>query len=137
MWPLYVQTAMTENIKTGTTEVARHQPDRSGRRRRDRRGGRARPGCGDAIHQVHFPVGTQTKASVVLSRFSPAWLQRLLNKTAGRHLAFVFAVIATVPDRRRRSLRFARMNEDWLAVIVGLALLVLVLVGAIPGSVIP
>jgi len=29
------------------------------------------------------------------------------------------------------------MNEDWLAVIVGLALLVLVLVGALPGSVIP
>jgi uncharacterized integral membrane protein len=32
---------------------------------------------------------------------------------------------------------FARMNEDWLAVIVGLTLLVLVLVGAIPASVIP
>lgn len=30
-----------------------------------------------------------------------------------------------------------RMNEDWLAVIVGLTLLALVLVGAIPGSVIP
>jgi hypothetical protein len=29
------------------------------------------------------------------------------------------------------------MDEDWLAVIVGLALLVLVFVGAIPGSVIP
>jgi hypothetical protein len=29
------------------------------------------------------------------------------------------------------------MNEDWLAVIVGLTLLVLVLVGAIPGSLIP
>jgi hypothetical protein len=29
------------------------------------------------------------------------------------------------------------MNEDWLAVIVGLALLALVLVGAIPGSAIP
>jgi Mg/Co/Ni transporter MgtE len=29
------------------------------------------------------------------------------------------------------------MNEDWLAVIVGLALLALVLVGALPGSVIP
>jgi len=28
------------------------------------------------------------------------------------------------------------MNEDWLAVIVGLALLALVLLGAIPGSVI-
>lgn len=33
--------------------------------------------------------------------------------------------------------RRARINEDWLAVIVGLALLALVLVGAIPGSVIP
>lgn len=29
------------------------------------------------------------------------------------------------------------MNEDWLAVIVGLALLALILVGVIPGSVIP
>ena len=32
---------------------------------------------------------------------------------------------------------FLRMNEDWLAVIAGLALLALVLIGAIPGSVIP
>jgi hypothetical protein len=29
------------------------------------------------------------------------------------------------------------MNEDWLAVVVGLSLLALGLVGAIPGSVIP
>jgi hypothetical protein len=29
------------------------------------------------------------------------------------------------------------MNEDWLAVIVGLALLALVLAGALPGGVIP
>jgi hypothetical protein len=29
------------------------------------------------------------------------------------------------------------VNEDWLAVIVGLALLALVLAGAIPGGVIP
>lgn len=29
------------------------------------------------------------------------------------------------------------VNEDWLAVIVGLTLLVLVLVGAIPGSIVP
>jgi hypothetical protein len=33
--------------------------------------------------------------------------------------------------------RRVTINEDWLAVIVGLALLALVLVGAIPGSVIP
>ena len=79
MWPLYVKTAMTENIKTGTTEslginltaqdvadaiVAAVEPSWVQRR----------------IHQVHFPVGTQTRASVVLSRFSPAWLQRLLSK---------------------------------------------------------
>jgi len=30
-----------------------------------------------------------------------------------------------------------KLNEDWLAVVVGLTLLALVLVGAIPGSVIP
>jgi hypothetical protein len=30
-----------------------------------------------------------------------------------------------------------RLSEDWLAVVVGLSLLALVLVGAIPGSVIP
>jgi hypothetical protein len=29
------------------------------------------------------------------------------------------------------------VNEDWLAVIVGLALLALVLAGALPGGVIP
>ncbi len=29
------------------------------------------------------------------------------------------------------------VNEDWLAVVVGLTLLTLVLVGAIPGSLIP
>ena len=79
IWPLYVKTAMTENIKTGTTEAlginltaqdvadaiaAAVEPSWPQRR----------------IHQVHFPVGAQTRASVALSRFSPAWLQRLLNK---------------------------------------------------------
>ena len=61
MWPLYVQTAMTEHIKTGTTEslgislTAQDVADAivkavepSWLRR--------------AIHQVHFPVGSQTKA---------------------------------------------------------------------------
>lgn len=33
--------------------------------------------------------------------------------------------------------RKLNINEDWLAVIVGLALLALVFAGAIPGSVIP
>ena len=83
MWPLYVETAMTESIKTGTTEslgikltaqdvadaiVAAVEPSRLQR----------------AIHQVHFPVGSQTKVSAVASRFSPAWLQRLVNKRLAR-----------------------------------------------------
>jgi NADP-dependent 3-hydroxy acid dehydrogenase YdfG len=79
MWPLYVQTAMTDNIKTGTTEslgirltaqdiadaiVVATEPSKLRR----------------ALHQVHFPVGTQTKALAVGSRFSPGWLTRLVNK---------------------------------------------------------
>jgi hypothetical protein len=49
---------------------------------------------------------------------------------------FRFALIAT-RDLARAYAYGAVMNEDWLAVIVGLALLALALVGAIPGSVIP
>ncbi|BBY18306.1 SDR family oxidoreductase [Mycolicibacterium litorale] len=79
MWPLYVQTAMTDNIKTGTTEslgirltaqdiadaiVAAVEP--SALRR--------------ALHQVHFPVGVQSKVLASGARFSPAWLTRLVNK---------------------------------------------------------
>lgn len=79
MWPLYVQTAMTENVKTGTTQslgirltaqdiadaiVAAVEP--SALRR--------------ALHQVHFPVGVQSKALATGARFSPAWLTRLVNK---------------------------------------------------------
>jgi NADP-dependent 3-hydroxy acid dehydrogenase YdfG len=79
MWPLYVQTAMLDNVKTGTTEslgirltaqdiadaiVAATEPSKLRR----------------AIHQVHFPVGSQTKVLAVGSRFSPGWLTRLVNK---------------------------------------------------------
>jgi NADP-dependent 3-hydroxy acid dehydrogenase YdfG len=79
MWPLYVQTAMTDNIKTGTTEslgirltaqdvadAIAAAVDPSWLRR--------------ALHQVHFPVGVQTKSMALGSRFSPAWLTRLANK---------------------------------------------------------
>lgn len=78
IWPLYVKTAMTENVRTGTTEslgirltaqdvadaiVAAVEPSLLRR----------------VIHQVHFPVGSQTKASALTARF-PLWLQRLINK---------------------------------------------------------
>jgi len=55
MWPLYVHTAMTDSIKTGTTESRQ------------------------VMRQVHFPVGAQTKVSALSARL-PLWLQRLLTK---------------------------------------------------------
>jgi NAD(P)-dependent dehydrogenase (short-subunit alcohol dehydrogenase family) len=79
MWPLYVQTAMTHDVKTGTTEslgirltaqdvadaiVAAVEPSLPRR----------------LIHQVHFAVGAQTKVSAMATRFAPAWLQRVVNK---------------------------------------------------------
>lgn len=83
LWPLFVQTAMTHDIHTGTTaslgirltaddvaDAVLKAVEPSWIRRR--------------IHQVHFPVGTQTKAFALGSRFSPAWLTRWLNKRLSR-----------------------------------------------------
>jgi NAD(P)-dependent dehydrogenase (short-subunit alcohol dehydrogenase family) len=79
MWPLYVNTAMTRDVKTGTTDslgirltaqdiaeniVAAVDP--------------ALPR--KVLRQVHFPVGVQAKALAGGARFSPAWLTRLVNK---------------------------------------------------------
>ena len=79
MWPLYVQTAMTTDVKTGTTDSLGIRltaqdiaddivkaVDPSFPRR--------------LIHQVHFPVGQQAKTLAIGARFSPAWLTRLVNK---------------------------------------------------------
>jgi NADP-dependent 3-hydroxy acid dehydrogenase YdfG len=79
MWPLYVQTAMTNHIKTGTTESLgiRLTPQDVA----DAIAKAVEPSwLRRAIHQVHFPVGSQTKAMAAGSRFSPAWLTRLANK---------------------------------------------------------
>ncbi|KQT89303.1 short-chain dehydrogenase [Marmoricola sp. Leaf446] len=84
IWPLYVQTAMTDDIKTGTT---------------DRLGIKLGPqDVADAIvgaidpplprrlaKQVHFTVGAQTRAMALGSRFSPAWLTRAVNKNLAGH----------------------------------------------------
>ncbi|UXA13858.1 SDR family oxidoreductase [Mycobacterium sp. SMC-8] len=79
MWPLYVNTAMTKDVTTGTTQslgirltaqdiatdivaaVEATWPRR-------------------LVAQVHFPVGVQAKALALGARFSPAWLTRLVNK---------------------------------------------------------
>lgn len=79
MWPLYVQTAMTHGVSTGTTKslginltaqdvadaiIEALEPPRWRR----------------VLHQVHYPVGTQSTVMMTTSRFLPAWLNRLLNK---------------------------------------------------------
>jgi NADP-dependent 3-hydroxy acid dehydrogenase YdfG len=79
MWPLFVETAMTEGVKTGTTDSLGIRltaqdvaddivkaVDPSWPRR--------------LLHQVHYPVGAQAKTSAVVARFLPAWLARLVNK---------------------------------------------------------
>lgn len=84
MWPLYVNTAMLSGVHTGTTEslgihltaqdiaediVAAVEPTLPRR----------------VIRQVHYPVGLPAKAMALVSRFSPAWLIRFVNKRlAGR-----------------------------------------------------
>src|ERR1700761_5804874 len=79
IWPLYVQTAMTDHIKTGTTEslgirlTAQDVADAIAKA--------VEPSwLRRAMHQVHFPVGPQTKVMAAASRFSPAWVTRLANK---------------------------------------------------------
>jgi NADP-dependent 3-hydroxy acid dehydrogenase YdfG len=79
MWPLYVQTAMTDHIKTGTMEslgirlTAQDVADAILKAVEP-------PWLRRALHQVHFPVGSQTKFVAAGSRFLPAWLTRLINK---------------------------------------------------------
>lgn len=79
MWPLYVNTAMTRGVSTGTTQslgirlsaqdiaddiLAAVEPTWARR----------------VLRQVHYPVGLQAKVLAAGSRFSPAWLTRLVNK---------------------------------------------------------
>jgi NADP-dependent 3-hydroxy acid dehydrogenase YdfG len=79
MWPLFVTTAMTDGMKTGTTEslgirlTAEDIAD-------DIMAAVDPPRIRRLLHQVHFPVGSQAKAMAIGARFSPAWLQRLVNK---------------------------------------------------------
>ncbi|AMY22108.1 SDR family oxidoreductase [Rhodococcus fascians] len=77
MWPLFVQTAMTEKISTGTTSslgIKLTVKDVS-----DAIFDATRP-VKRRLHKVHFPVGLPSKALSLGSRFSPAWLTREVNR---------------------------------------------------------
>lgn len=79
MWPLYVNTSMTKDVKTGTTQslgirlTAQNIAD-------DIVAAVDVSPTRKALAQVHFPVGLQAKALAAGARFSPAWLTRLVNK---------------------------------------------------------
>ncbi len=85
LWPLFVQTGMVTGLSTGTTTklgIRLGAQDVADAVWAAVRPSRPR----EAIHQVHFPVGLQTKALALGSRFSPAWLTRVVNaRLAGGH----------------------------------------------------
>lgn len=82
MWPLFVQTAMTATLTTGTTSspgIRLGPQEVAGAVWAAVHPSRPRA----AIHQVHFPVGLQTRALSLGSRFSPGWLTRVVNQRLG------------------------------------------------------
>ncbi|SDR71160.1 NADP-dependent 3-hydroxy acid dehydrogenase YdfG [Nocardioides scoriae] len=84
IWPLFVQTAMTANMRTGTTDSLgiRLKPEDVAAKILE---AIEPPKPRRALHQVHFPVGFQTTALTLGSRFSPAWLTRAVNKRLAGH----------------------------------------------------
>ena len=84
LWPLYVQTAMTAELSTGSTDTlgVRLTTD-------DVVDGiwkAVHPTAANrALHQVHFAVGAPARAMAVGARFSPSWLTRLVNKRISQH----------------------------------------------------
>ena len=97
MWPLYVKTAMTENIKTGTTEslginlTAQDVADAIVAAVEPLLAAAANPS--GALPGRHADQGVGRP-----SRFSARLAAAAVEQEASRALAFVFAVIATVPD---------------------------------------
>lgn len=77
--PLFVQTAMTQNVSTGTTDTLgiklgpQDVADAIAAAVEENR-------VGKILHRVHYAVGAQTKAFSLGARFSPAWLTRVVNK---------------------------------------------------------
>ncbi len=77
MWPLFVQTAMTKGIQTGTTGslgiklTAQDVADAIFKSTQPAK---------RIYHKVHFPVGLPSKALSMGSRFSPVWLTREVNR---------------------------------------------------------
>ena len=84
MWPLFVQTAMTANLTTGTTTNLGIRLTAEGIAEAIWKA--AHPSrAQQVLHQVHFPVGLPAKALTLGSRFSPGWLTRRVNERLSAH----------------------------------------------------
>lgn len=79
IWPLFVETAMTTDLTTGTTESLGIRLGPQDVADTIRAAVEPHP-ARRAIHQVHYPVGAQSSVLALGARFSPAWLTRLVNK---------------------------------------------------------
>ena len=83
IWPAYVQTAMTDDISTGTTQSLGIRL--TAQNVADTIAAAVEPSwLRRTAHQVHFPVGSQSKVFATGARFSPAWLTRLITKRLSR-----------------------------------------------------
>ena len=84
IWPLFVESAMTQGVDIGTTRslgiklVPQDVADEIVRAIEPSR-------ASSTLHQVHFAVGLPSKALALGSRFSPAWLTRLANARFAGH----------------------------------------------------
>jgi NAD(P)-dependent dehydrogenase (short-subunit alcohol dehydrogenase family) len=81
MWPLFVKTAMTDGVETGSTKslgVNIEPDDVAAAVYSATHRGRGR------LPRVHYPVGRQTSVLAAMSQVTPNWMQRLLTKTLAR-----------------------------------------------------
>ncbi|TGD87963.1 SDR family oxidoreductase [Mycolicibacterium sp. CH28] len=81
MWPLFVKTAMTDGVHTGSTKslgVNLKPEDVAAAVYSATHTGRGR------LPKVHYPVGRQTSVFAAISQVTPNWVQRLITKTVTR-----------------------------------------------------
>ncbi|WP_445166318.1 SDR family oxidoreductase [Mycolicibacterium sp. Dal123E01] len=81
MWPLFVKTAMTDGMETGSTKslgVNLGPDDVANAVYAATHRGRGR------LAKVHYPVGRQTRVLAMMGQVSPNWVQRLLTKYLAR-----------------------------------------------------
>ena len=84
LWPLYVQTAMTAELSTGSTNSLGVRLTTDDVVDGIWKAVHPTP-ANRALHQVHFAVGAPARAMAVGARFSPSWLTRLVNKKISQH----------------------------------------------------